>query len=72
MESHNQPGVGSAVHRLEGVVDEVVLSAALAKVDLSGELDEEDWAIGKGVPAAKAYMSAASLASDPYEAVKIL
>lgn len=58
MESHNQPWVSGAVHCLEGIVNKVVLSAALAKVNLSGELDEEDWAVGEGIPAAKAYVSA--------------
>ncbi len=51
MEADHQPWEGCTVDRLESVVDEVMLSTALTKVDLCGELDEEDGAVGEGVPA---------------------
>ncbi len=50
MEAHNQPWEGGSVDGLELIVDEVVLGAALTEVNLCGELDEEDGAIGEGVP----------------------
>lgn len=51
VEAHNQPGEGGAVHCLQLTIDEVVLGAALAEVNLSGKLDEEDWTVAEGVTA---------------------
>lgn len=51
VEANHQPWVDGSVDRLELIVDEVMLSAALTKVNLSGELDEEDGAVGERVPA---------------------
>ena len=51
VEAHNQPGEDCTVDCLQLSIDEVVLSAALAEVNLCGELDEEDWTIAEGVTA---------------------
>ena len=53
MEPYDQPGKGGAVDSLELPIDEVVLGAALAEVDLCGKLDEEDWPIAEGVAAVR-------------------
>lgn len=50
MQADHQPWEGCTVDRLEGVVDEVMLSTTLTKVNLCRKLDEEDGAIGEGVP----------------------
>jgi len=50
VEPDHQPWEGCTVDGLEGIVDEVMLGTALAKVNLCGELDEEDGAVGEGVP----------------------
>ena len=57
MEAHQQPGECGAVDGLEFIEDEVVLSAALTKINFCGELDEEDGTIGKGVPASHKLVS---------------
>ena len=51
MEANHQPGEDSAVDGFQGLQDEVMLGAALPKVDLCGELDEEDGAVLEGVAA---------------------
>ena len=51
VEAHNQPGKGGTIHCLQLPIDEVMLSAALAEVNFSGELDEEDWTVAEGVTA---------------------
>ena len=51
MEADNQPWENGTVDSLQLAVDEVMLSTALAEVNLCGELDEEDWAVAKSVAA---------------------
>ena len=51
VEAHQQPGECGAVDGLELLENEVMLSAALTKINFCGELDEEDGTIGEGVPA---------------------
>ena len=53
MKPYDQPGEGGTVDSLELPVDEVVLGAALAEIDLCRELDEEDWPVAEGVAAGR-------------------